>query len=344
MSHGKLREDHNCQNCGHYVEEHYCTHCGQENVETRQPFHFLFTHFIEDFVHYDGSFWQTIKKLFLKPGVLTKEYLSGKRNSSVNPVKMYIFVSFVTFFIISIFPSHKTEYNDTSNEPISIENTEKIQKALNATIDTLQNKGLTTVEQGAKIKSEFEKNKNINSLEEVNDESIENLQSEVKNNVPILSPFIEKYQELRKRKVSDEQLGEAIVEKSLHVIPKVLFVYMPLFAFFLWIFYNKKKWWYFDHGIFTLHYFTVILLSILVYFLLNKLSDYIDSNAVSAIIALINTLIVLYLIVYFFLALKKLYNQGFIITTIKGAILLGINTFIFSIIVIGIILYSFLHA
>ncbi len=344
MSHGKLREDHNCQNCGHYVEEHYCTHCGQENVETRQPFHFLFTHFIEDFVHYDGSFWQTIKKLFLKPGVLTKEYLSGKRSSSVNPVKMYIFVSFVTFFIISIFPSHKTEYNDTSNEPISIENTEKIQKALNATIDTLQNKGFATVEQGAKIKSEFEKNKNINSLEEVNDESIENLQSEVKNNVPILSPFIEKYQELRKRKVSDEQLGEAIVEKSLHVIPKVLFVYMPLFAFFLWIFYNKKKWWYFDHGIFTLHYFTVILLSILVYFLLNKLSDYIDSNAVSAIIALINTLIVLYLIVYFFLALKKLYNQGFIITTIKGAILLGINTFIFSIIVIGIILYSFLHA
>ncbi|MGV1019886.1 DUF3667 domain-containing protein [Empedobacter falsenii] len=344
MSHGKLREDHNCQNCGHYVEEHYCTHCGQENVETRQPFHFLFTHFIEDFIHYDGSFWQTIKKLFLKPGVLTKEYLSGKRNSSVNPVKMYIFVSFVTFFIISIFPSHKTEYNDTSNEPISIENTEKIQKAVNATIDTLQNKGFATVEQGAKIKSEFEKNKNINSLEEVNDESIENLQSEVKKNVPILSPFIEKYQELRKRKVSDEQLGEAIVEKSLHVIPKVLFVYMPLFAFLLWIFYNKKKWWYFDHGIFTLHYFTVILLSILVYFLLNKLSDYIDSNAVSAIIALINTLIVLYLIVYFFLALKKLYNQGFIITTIKGVILLGINTFIFSIIVIGIILYSFLHA
>lgn len=250
MSHGKLREDHNCQNCGHYVEEHYCTHCGQENVETRQPFHFLFTHFIEDFVHYDGSFWQTIKKLFLKPGVLTKEYLSGKRNSSVNPVKMYIFVSFVTFFLISIFPSHKTEYNDSSNEPISIENTEKIQKALNATIDTLQNKGLTTVEQSAKIKSEVEKNKNANSLEDLNEESIENLQSKVKNNVPILSPFIEKYQELRKRKVSDDQLGEAIVEKSLHVIPKVLFVYMPLFAFFLWIFYNKKKWWYFDHGIF----------------------------------------------------------------------------------------------
>ena len=343
MSHGKIREDHTCQNCNHHVEENYCTHCGQENTETRQPFHFLFTHFLEDLVHYDGSFGQTIKKLFLKPGELTKEYLSGKRNSSVNPVKMYIFVSFVTFFIISIFPSHKTEYNDTPNEHVSIENTEKIQKALNATIDTLQNKGFATVEQGAKIKSEFEKNKNINSLEEVNDESIENLQSKVKNNVPILSPFIEKYQELRKRKVSDEQLGEAIVEKSLHVIPKVLFVYMPLFAFFLWIFYNKKKWWYFDHGIFTLHYFTVILISILTIFLLNHLSDLVNSEAISTIIYFINLFIVFYIIVYFFLALKKLYNQGLIKTSIKGILLLGINTFIFSVIVLGIIIYSYLH-
>ncbi len=256
---------------------------------------------------------------------------------------MYIFVSFVTFFLISIIPSHKNDYNDSSDEPVSIENTEKIQKAVNATIDTLQNKGLTTVEQSVKIKSEFEKNKEINSLDDLNEESIENLQSEVKNQVPILTPLIEKYQELRQRKVSDDQLGEAITEKSLHVIPKVLFVYMPLFAFFLWIFYNKKKWWYFDHGIFTLHYFTVILLSILVIFIFNQLSNYIDNNALTAIVAFLNTLIILYLIVYFFLALKKLYNQRWIKTSIKGILLLGINTFIFSIIVFGIIIYSFLH-
>lgn len=256
---------------------------------------------------------------------------------------MYIFVSFVTFFFISIFPSHKNEYNDSSNEPVSIENTEKIQKAVNATIDTLQNKGLTTVEQSAKIKSEYEKNKDVNSLDDLNSESIEMVQSQVKNEAPILTPLIEKYQELEKRKISDEQLGEAIVEKSLHIIPKVLFVYMPIFAFLLWFFYNKKKWWYFDHGIFTLHYFTVILLSILVIFLLNQSLNFIDYNAITAIVSFINTLIILYLIVYFFLALKNLYNQGFIKTSIKGILLLGINTFIFSIIVIGILIYSFLH-
>jgi len=83
MSHGKLRESQKCENCGSYVSERHCPTCGQENIETRQPFYYLITHFIEDLVHYDYSFWQTIKKLFLKPGQLTIEYLSGKRNSSV---------------------------------------------------------------------------------------------------------------------------------------------------------------------------------------------------------------------------------------------------------------------
>lgn len=56
MSHGKLREDKDCLNCGHHVEEKFCPNCGQENIETRQPFYYLFTHFFEDFTHYDGQF------------------------------------------------------------------------------------------------------------------------------------------------------------------------------------------------------------------------------------------------------------------------------------------------
>ena len=341
MSHGKIREDHNCQNCGHHVEELYCTHCGQENVETRQPFHFLFTHFIEDFLHYDGSFWQTIKKLFLKPGQLTKEYLSGKRNSSVNPVKMYIFVSFITFFAISIFPSKSHENKTTTT--IELTPTFEKEKAINAALDSLKSKNFISKEQNEKIKTVVEKSKDVNSLEDLNDESIEMMESKVKRDIPILTPIIKKYQELRQRKVSDEQMGEAIVENSLHVIPKVLFVYMPFFAFFLWVFYNKKKWWYFDHGIFTLHYFTVILLSILVIFLLNKLSNIIDINAISSIVLLLNILIVIYIIIYFFIALYKLYHQGFIISFIKGVILLNINTIIFFLIVVGILVYSYLN-
>ena len=90
--------------CGHIVEEKYCPNCGQQNIKTRQQFHYLFTHFIEDFTHYDGQFWGTLKNLVFKPGKLTNTYLEGKRQKFVPPVKLYIFISFITFFLFAVFP------------------------------------------------------------------------------------------------------------------------------------------------------------------------------------------------------------------------------------------------
>src|SRR5690606_31252245 len=57
-----------------------------------------------------------------------------------------------------------------------------------------------------------------------------------------------------------DQLYSKFRESFIRNLPKVLFIYMPLFAFLLWIFQNKRKWYYFDHGIFTLHYFSFLLL------------------------------------------------------------------------------------
>lgn len=111
MSHGKLREEKNCLNCGHIVEDKFCPNCGQENTESKKPFHYLFTHFIEDFTHYDGQFWGTIKNLLFKPGKLTNIYLEGKRQQFVPPVKLYIFISFLTFFLFAMFPPFNFDFS-----------------------------------------------------------------------------------------------------------------------------------------------------------------------------------------------------------------------------------------
>ncbi|MGM5630438.1 DUF3667 domain-containing protein [Apibacter raozihei] len=70
---------------------------------------YLFKHFAEDLVHYDSKFWQTIKYLLFYPGKLTNDYLSGKRKSQVAPVKLYIFISFLTFFVTAILPDFTTK-------------------------------------------------------------------------------------------------------------------------------------------------------------------------------------------------------------------------------------------
>ncbi|MFN3020938.1 DUF3667 domain-containing protein [Chryseobacterium sp. TY3] len=80
-------------------------HIAVKKIQKQDSHSFLFTHFIEDLTHYDGQFWGTIKNLLCEPGKLTNTYLEGKRQMYVPPVKLYIFVSFLTFFVFAFFPT-----------------------------------------------------------------------------------------------------------------------------------------------------------------------------------------------------------------------------------------------
>ena len=252
----KLREDKRCENCGHFVEKRFCPECGQENIETRQSFFHLIKHFAGDFVHYDGKFWKTIWYLLFYPAKLTKEYMAGKRNCYVNPVKLYIFISFITFFLLAVLPelSEKTEAN-----------------------------------QEAATEMEIDK--------------------------PDEPPVIQ----IGVYRVDQDKIGE----EFLNHFPKAIFFYMPVFAFWLWLFHNKKKRFYFDHSIYTLHYFSFILLSILLYTLVNWLLSLFHSE----IHPLIGVVMFGYFIYYFFHSHRRFYQERKAVSRLKCSILFGINTF-----------------
>ena len=116
MSNKVIRKDKTCLNCRHVVENKFCPNCGQENADTRKTFHHLFIHFFEDLTHYENAFWKTIKNLLFKPSTLTKEYLSGKRLSYLAPVRLYIFISFLCFFVISLFPDKLLNLNNIKKD------------------------------------------------------------------------------------------------------------------------------------------------------------------------------------------------------------------------------------
>jgi hypothetical protein len=106
-SHSELRKENSCLNCGFTVDLRYCGNCGQENIEPRRKFGELIFHFFEDLTHYEGKFWKTMRILVLRPGQLSVEYLQGKRMSHVPPVRLYIFISFLAFFIPYLLPDSK---------------------------------------------------------------------------------------------------------------------------------------------------------------------------------------------------------------------------------------------
>lgn len=350
MSHGKIRTDKTCLNCGHTVEERFCPHCGQENTETKQPFHFLFTHFIEDFTHYDGQFWKTIRYLLLNPGRLTKEYLAGKRQTYVAPVKLYIFISFITFLLPSLFSSSEEleERHDKKekasqrvlNEKQQEEKIARFTDSLTQQIENKQNAVGKKAYKDAKITKINGNDIETDAIEETADGKIsilgasnmkqfDSLYSKKVSNrsaYSFMRPFARKVFYLQNKGLNKEEIFKKFSETFVHTLPKALFVYLPVFAFFLWIFHNKKKWWYFDHGIFTLHYFSFLLLGILILIFFNRLIDLIPDNIV---ISLLQTLAyiagVIYLFIYFFIAHHRVYESSRGISLIKGFALLMIN-------------------
>jgi hypothetical protein len=329
MSHKqKIRDDKQCQNCGHEVAERFCPACGQENIETRHPFYYLFTHFFSDFVHYDGKFWKTIRYLLFRPARLSREYLDGKRKSYVNPVQLYIFISFITFFVPAMLPEfdenpekdkHKTEEKREAAVPLPAE----IDHVDEDEDDSLL--GYSIKENGVKVFGNYAK-------------SVEELDS-IRKSPPAgqkLSWFkYAFYKRILILRHAREGTGEKIVEDIVHQFPKAIFLYMPFFAFSLWVFHSKKKWLYFDHGIYTLHYFSFILLSILIYILLDWLFKLIHIDFISS---WLGVAMIFYFIYYFFHSHRKMYRESKAVSRTKCTFLFFFHSFN---VIIFILLYVF---
>lgn len=358
--HGKLRADKTCLNCGHYVEEHFCPNCGQENTEPRKPFHYLFTHFFEDFTHYDGQFWGTIKNLLFKPGRLTNFYLEGKRQVFVPPVKLYIFISFVTFLLIAfsdvrpdnlITVSPNAQDNiaehldpakiieqEKKNGPISKEDSLYIMKTLSPL--TEKKDSAYVASSMLDMKKPIDKDskfKGANNLQEY--DALYKDGSFIQRNIE--RPFAKKYFEYREQGVPKGEIINNFTMTFFHTIPKALFLYMPLFAFFLWLFHNKKKWWYFDHGVFTLHYFSFLLFMVFFTMVIYKIFNLMPySGFLKAISYLLYLAILCYSVLYFYLAHHRVYKTSRILSVFVGSIIFVLNIIAFEFLLIVLILLS----
>ncbi|MBF4518267.1 DUF3667 domain-containing protein [Flavobacterium sp. ANB] len=324
MSHSPIRKDKTCLNCRHVVEQKFCPNCGQENTDSRKTFHHLFIHFFEDLTHYENAFWKTIKNLLFKPSTLTKEYLSGKRLSYLAPVRLYIFISFVTFLLIAFFPSKVSENLDKTDKQFSskFEKKDKKNKHNIKTFNSNKHFELTPM-------------KEIDSIQKYGKEEEK------------LSDFqywiYEKAVHVTEHNTQREII-EKFIESFIHNIPKILFVIMPFFAFFLWLFHDKKKWYYFDHGIFTLHYFSFLLLIFLILFIINKVIGLFGENSPIAFIADIATFVgMIWMSYYFYPAHHRFYGETRFVSFVKSVILFVINSIFILFLLILYVLYIFLN-
>ena len=90
-----------CKNCGTELQGVYCHNCGQYAKDLKQSFGCYIMEYLSNTYNLDGRIFQTIWLLFRKPGFLTKEFLQGKINSYVHPLKLNMFLLLVVMMVFA---------------------------------------------------------------------------------------------------------------------------------------------------------------------------------------------------------------------------------------------------
>ena len=281
MSHLKERKEKSCLNCNAVVHGKYCSFCGQENVEPQESLWHLIVHFFNDITHFDGKFFSSVKYVVTKPGFLTSEYVRGRRMTYLNPVRFYVFTSFIFFLIIFSFFVKSEDVIEKSEKPVTYtqKDSAKLFKKLqlqgedSAEIKkVMQFYGIDSIQKLAQIgegeftifhlypynnRTEFD---SLNKIKKIERSFVERI-------------LMEKQFELQEKFENDPRgAKEALKEKGLHLIPQVLLLSLPFFALLLLLLYaRQQKYYYVSHIIFTIHFYIFVYITIIVILILREL-------------------------------------------------------------------------
>ena len=105
-----------CRNCQTPLDGDYCGNCGQRDVDLERPIWRLLADVIRETFEVDGRAWLTIKTLFRHPGVLTSEFLAGRRRTYSSPLRLYLVTS-ISFFVLITWLAESGVLLDPGQDP-----------------------------------------------------------------------------------------------------------------------------------------------------------------------------------------------------------------------------------
>jgi hypothetical protein len=88
-----------CPNCATPLEGPYCYTCGQLGEQFHRSLLPLVWEVFESFFHADGRLLHTLPRLIRRPGQLTKDYIEGHRAAQVPPLRLFLVVMLIYFFV-----------------------------------------------------------------------------------------------------------------------------------------------------------------------------------------------------------------------------------------------------
>ena len=222
-----------CGNCGSELNGEYCSKCGQRNVEMKLPFKEILRELIEELLSFDSRLFHSIIPFLLKPGVLTMEYISGRRAHYISPFKIYFFMSFLYFFTTAMV--EKPEENWRTQNKLNVDSS--LTTGLSDSTITLAQKG------GIKL-----------TIWKDDSGAIER-----KYGHRFAAGF-------KKLKTNPQLFFDGLHDHA----PQIVFLLLPVFALLLKLIYLRSKSYYIEHIVFSFYFHSYVYLILLLIVLLNS--------------------------------------------------------------------------
>ncbi len=322
---GKDGGNKTCLNCSTPLTDKYCSHCGQRDLPARQDLGDLLINFISSFYSFESKFFKTFQYLLFRPGKIVAEYNAGKRESFYHPARMYVFLSFIFFLLMSIF---------ASTDDLGLNNDEDFNPKDSVKADSIM-AGVDSImiaETGTGIKNKDLKF-NYKPVSEGTNNSIQNALPESERDNFIVRYFERKGREIEARgKDKEKEMTKQFIDDAVGNIPRMLFFLMPIFALLLKLLYVRRDYFYSEHLVFTVIYYDFIYLAGSLIILVNQVSWLIW----------LQYFLYAWIFIYLYKAMRNVYKQRRAKTVTKYSLLLTMFFFcaLFGFVIIFLIAFS----
>ena len=291
-----------CLNCGAVLDGRFCAECGQRDVPPYPSVRELALDAVTEFSGWDGRLSSTLRNLVRRPGLLTVEFLEGRRARYVSPLRLYLSTSLAYFLLAAAAPNIGLSDGDDGTLRVTATRTETNSSTSRAA--RVGQAAGTALEKGEEALSEAERDSALRDIERA---------------PAPMRPFL-------RRAVADPAGFKSGIREA---VPRMLFVLLPIFAGIVAIFYRGRK--YPEHLYFAIHLHAFIFLALVV----SALFKFLHIPAVAAAASFAT---MIWIPVYAVVALRRVYGGSVPRTVAKGVAIAGIYA-VTAMVAFGLVVY-----
>jgi hypothetical protein len=215
-----------CLNCAAPLSGPFCAACGQRDIPPYPSTRELVIDAFWELSGWDGRFATTVRALVERPGMLTREFLEGRRARYLSPLRLYLLAS-LAYFVLAAAPQKARPLVKKPDAPaasaVAKSRPERVADAVSGSFDGGQ--GLSSEDRTSALK-------------------------DIERAPALMRPT------LHKAIADPAGFKRALAE----TIPRMLFALLPIFAAIVAIFYRKRK--YPEHLYFAIHLHAFVFLAL----------------------------------------------------------------------------------